>query len=81
MKANVVKLSIYIDFGVENNYKDLEFKVGAHVRILKFKNIFVKSYTPNWSEEVFLIKKVKNTVPWMYVIEDLSGKKNSWNVL
>ena len=42
--------------------KDPKFKVGDHVRISKYKNIFVKGYTPNWSEEVFLIKKVKNTV-------------------
>ena len=41
----------------------------------KYKNIFAKEYTPNWSEEVFVIKKVKNTVPWTYVINDLNGDK------
>ena len=46
------------------NDKDPEFKVGDHVTISKYKNIFAKGYTPNWSEEVFVIKKVKNTVPW-----------------
>ena len=41
----------------------------------KYKKIFANSYTPNWSEEVFVIKKVKNTVPWTYVINDLNGKE------
>ena len=45
------------------------------MRISKYKNIFAKGYTPNWSEEVFVIKKVKNTVPWTYVINDLSGEE------
>ena len=49
--------------------------MGRHVRISKCKNIFAKGYTPNWSEEVFVIKKVKNTVPWTYVINDLNGDK------
>ena len=49
------------------------FKVGDHVRIFKYKNIFAKEYTPNWSEETFVIKKVKSTVPWTYVINDLNG--------
>ena len=47
-----------------SNDKDPKFKVSGHVRISKFKNIFAKGYTPSWSEEVFVIKKVKNTVPW-----------------
>ena len=45
------------------NAKDPKFKVGDHVRISKCKIIFAKGYMPNWSEEVFVIKKVKNTVP------------------
>ena len=53
--------------------KDLKFKVGDHARILNYKNIFAKGYTLNWSEEVFVIKKVKNTVPWTLVINDLNG--------
>ena len=44
------------------NKKDPKFKVGEHVRISKFKNIFAKGYTPNWSEEVFVISKIKITV-------------------
>ena len=41
----------------------------------KYKNIFAKGYVPNWSEEDFVIKKVKNTVPWTYVISDLKDRK------
>ena len=51
------------------------FKVGDHVRISKYKNIFAKGYMPNWSEEIFIIKKIKNTVPWTYVINDLNGEE------
>ena len=45
------------------------------MRISPYKNIFTKSYTPNWSEEVFVIKKIKNTVPWAYAIDDLNGEE------
>ena len=48
---------------------------GFHVRISKYKNIFAKGYTQNWSEEVFVVSKIKNTVPWTYVISDLNGEK------
>ena len=65
----------YIDFKKDVNDKDPKFKVGDHVRISKYKNIFAKGYTPNWSEEVFVIKKVKNTVPWTYVINDLNDEE------
>ena len=61
------------DSNKEVNVKNAKFKIGDHVRISKYKNIFAKGYTPNWSEEVFVIKKVKNTVPWTYVINDLNG--------
>ena len=57
----------------EANDKDPKFKVGDHVRISKYKNIVVKWYTPNWSEKEFVIKKVRNIVPWTYVINDLNG--------
>ena len=45
-----------------------KFTVGNNVRTSKYKSIFAKGYTPNWSEEVFIINKIKNTVPWTYVI-------------
>ena len=66
---------MYIDFNKENNEEDLKFKVGDHVRISKYKNIFAKGFVPNWFEEVFVIKKVKNTVLWTYVIIDLNGEE------
>ena len=49
-----------------NEKKNLIFKVGDHVRISKYNNIFAKGYTPNWSEEIFVVKKIKNTVPWTF---------------
>ena len=70
-----VKSNTYIDFGIENNNKDPEFKVNDHVRISKYKNVFAKAYFPNWSEEVFIIKKVKNTVPYAYVFSDLNSEE------
>ena len=75
MKPIDVKGNTYIDFGKEVNDNDPKFKVGDHVRISKYKNIFAKDYTPNWSEEVFIIKEIKNAVPWTYVINDLNGEK------
>ena len=51
-------------FNEESNGKDPKFKVGDHVRISNFKNVFAKGYTPNWSEEIFIIKKIKNAVTW-----------------
>ena len=72
MKPVGIKDSTYIDFKKEVNDKDPKFKVGDHVKISKYKNIFAKGYTPNWSGEIFVIKKVKNTVPWTYVINDLT---------
>ena len=75
MKSIDVKDNAYIDFGKEGSDNDPKFKVGDHVRISKYKNIFAKGYTPNWSEEVFVIKKVKNTVPWRYIFDDLNGEE------
>ena len=80
MKPVDVKDNTYIDSAElysskEVNDKDPKFKVGNHVRISEYKNIFAKGCTPNWSEEVFVIKKVKNTLPWTYVINDLNGEE------
>ena len=75
MKPIDVKDNTYIDFEKEVNDRDPKFKVGDHVRISKYKNIFAKGYTPNWSEEVFVISKIENRVPWAYVINDLNGKE------
>ena len=75
MKPIGVKDNTYINADKEINNKDPKFKVGDRVRISKYKNIFAKVYTPNWSEEAFVIKEVKNTVPWTYVINDLNGEE------
>ena len=63
MKPIDVKDNTYINIGKEVNDKDPKFEVGDHVRISKYKNIFAKDYTPNWSEEIFVIREIKNTVP------------------
>ena len=55
--------------------KNPKFKVGDNVRISKYKNIFPKGYTPNWSEEVFVINKIKNRVHWTYDINDVNGEE------
>ena len=70
-----VKTSKYIDSIKDINDKDPKFKIGHIVRISKHKNNFAKGYVPNWSEEVFVIKKLNNTVPCTYVISDLKGKE------
>ena len=62
------------EYNEDSNKKDPKFKAGDHVRILKYKNIFAKGHTPNWSEEVFVVSKIKDTVLWTYVISDLNGE-------
>ena len=74
MKPIKVKNNTYSNHIKEVN-EWTKFKVGDHVRISIYKNIFAKGYTPNWSEELFVIKEVKNTIPWTYVINDLNGEK------
>ena len=75
MKPIDVEDDTYINTNKEINYKHRKFKVGDYVRISKYKNIFAKGYMPNWSEEVFVVDKIKNTVPWTYVINDLNGEE------
>ena len=75
MKPVDVKSGNYVEYNVNSNDKDPKFQVGDHVRISKYKNTFAKGYTLNWSEEAFVIKKVKNTVPWTYVINDHNGEE------
>ena len=75
MKPVDIKDITYIDFEKEVNDKDAKFKVGNYVRISKYKDIFAKGYKPNWSEEVYIISKIKNTVPWTYLINDLNGEE------
>ena len=62
MKPVDVKSNTYIDFSKETNNKDPKLRIDDIVRRSKYKNIFAKGYIPNWSKEIFAIKKVKNTV-------------------
>ena len=74
MKPVDVEDNTFIDSMVFcSNDRDPKFKNGDHVRISKYKNIFAKGYTPNWSKDVFVIKNVKDTVPWAYVLNYLNG--------
>ena len=75
MKPIDVKNDSFAEYNEESNEKDPKFKVGDHVRISKYKNIFAKGYTPNWSEEIFIVKKIKKTIPWTYVISNLNGEE------
>ena len=68
MNSVGVKSRRYINFGVENDDKDPKTKTGDHLRISKFKNIFAKGYTPNWSEEVFVSKQLKNCPEFILVV-------------
>ena len=62
MKPIDVTDDSYAKYNEDFNEKDAKFKVGDHVRISKYKHIFAKGYTPNWSEEIFVVDKIKNTV-------------------
>ena len=75
MKPIDVKDNTCINTDKEVNDKDPKFKVEDHVRISKYKKIFAKGYTPNWSEEIFVIKRVKNAVPSTYIINDVNGEE------
>lgn len=59
----------------KNNSKDLTFEVRDHVRISKYRNVFRNGCIPNQSEQVFVIKKFKNTLPWTYVIDNVYGEE------
>ena len=74
MKPKDVSDYSFVEFSEETNENDPKFKVGDNVRISKYKNIFAKGYTTNWSEEVFVVNKVQNTVPRTYLINDLNSK-------
>ena len=75
MKSIDVEDNTYINIGKEINYNNPKLKVGDHVKISKYKNVFAKGYTPNWSEEIFVIKKIKNIVPWTYFINNLNDEE------
>ena len=75
MKPVDVKSSKYIESSKEINDEDPKFKISDLVKISKYKYVFAKGFVPNWSEDILLIKKVKSTVLWTYVISDLKGKE------
>ena len=75
MKSIDVADDSFAEYNEERNEKDPKFKVGNHVRISKYKRIFAKGYAPNWSEKIFVVEKIKNAVPWTYVISDLNGEE------
>ena len=75
MKPIDVKSDSVAEYNEESNEKDTKFKEGDHVRISKYNNIFAKENASNWSEEIFVVKKIKNTVPWTYVISGLNGEE------
>ena len=75
MKSIDVTSDSFAEYNEDSNKKNPKFKVGDHVRISKYKNIFAKGYAPNWSEEIFIVSKIKDTVPWTYVISDLNGEE------
>ena len=74
MKRIDVKPDSYAEYNVDSNEKDPKFQVGDDARKSKDKNIFAKSCTANWSEDVFEISKIKSTVPWTYVINEINGE-------
>ena len=72
---NFIESKGFPEYNEETNKKDPKFRVGDHVRISKCINIFFKGYTPNWSEEAFVVNRVQNIVPWTYLINALNGEK------
>ena len=68
----MLEIRVYID---EHNEKPSRFKLGDRVRISKFKNIFAKGYTPNWSREIFIVNKINDTVPYTYNVKDLNDEE------
>ena len=74
MKSNDVKSNSYAEYDVDSNEKGPKFLIGSHARISKYKKRkIVEGYTPNWSEEVFVISKIKNIIPWTYF--NLNGEE------
>ena len=75
MKPIDVTDDSYAEYNENFNKKNPKFKVGDHVRVSKYKKMFAKGYTPNWSEDVLVVSKIENIVPWTYVVSDLNGKE------
>ena len=69
MKPIDVTSNSYAEYNEDSNETDPKLKIGCCIRILRYENIFTKRYTQNCT-----VSKIKNTVPWTYVISDLNGK-------
>ena len=80
MKIFDVKSDSSAEYNEDSNFTKPKFKVGDRVRISKYKNTFAKVYAQNWSEEVFVVSKIKNTVLWIYVIHELNCEKIDFKV-
>ena len=74
MKPIEVTSDSHAEYNEDSNVTKTKFKVGDHVRISKYKNIFAKGYSQNWSEKVFVVSEIKDTVLWSCVISDLNGE-------
>ena len=77
MKPIDARSGSYAEYSIDSNTKDAKFKIGDHIKISKDKNVFAKGYAPNWSNVVFVIRKVKDTMAWTYVISDLNGEESN----
>ena len=75
MKPIDVKSDSFAEYHEKSNEKDPKFKINYHVGISKYKNIFAKGHTSNWSEEIFIVTKIKIPVPWTYKLSDLNGEE------
>ena len=75
MKPIDVTSDAYVEYNEDSKKKDPKFKAGDHVRIFKHKNVFAKGYAPNWSEKIFIVSKIKNTVLWTYFISDRNDEE------
>ena len=75
MKPIDVTSDSFAECNEDSNKRNPKFKVGDHVRISKYKIISAKGYAPNWSEEISIVSKIKNEVPWTYVISDMNGEE------
>ena len=80
MKPVDVNSDSFAEYNEESTGKDPKFKVGDHVRISKYKNVFAKGYAPNWSDEIFVVKKIKNPVPWTYIISEREKELQKTNL-
>ena len=74
MKPTDVTSDSYAERNEDSHVTNIKFKVGGCVRISKYKNIFAKGYTQNWSEEAFVVRKIKDSVPWTHAVSELNGE-------